>query len=71
MMLQMQKSLNEKDIKIDALAAHNRIIDTQLAQMATSVAGKTVHRSKIGPVWTGSGMDWIRNLSFLVHGTRS
>ena len=39
-MLQMQKSLSEKDAKIDALTAHNKIIDTQLAQMATTIAGR-------------------------------
>ncbi|XP_021842404.2 uncharacterized protein [Spinacia oleracea] len=38
--LEMQKSLSEKDAKIDALTAHNKIIDTQLAQMATTLAGR-------------------------------
>lgn len=41
MMLTMQKSLLAKDTQIDVLVAHNKILDNQMAQMATSLVGKS------------------------------
>ncbi|XP_056695098.1 uncharacterized protein [Spinacia oleracea] len=39
--MQLHVSRAMEDVKIDALAAHNKIIDNQLAQMATSLAKRT------------------------------
>ncbi|XP_056695742.1 uncharacterized protein [Spinacia oleracea] len=37
----VNKSLMEKDVEINALVAHNKILDNQMAQMATRLAGRT------------------------------
>ncbi|XP_056695909.1 uncharacterized protein [Spinacia oleracea] len=66
MMLELQRSLSEKDAKIDALTAHNKIMDKQLAQMATTLAerpkgqlpSQPVTRESVNAVTLRSGYEY-------------
>ena len=40
MLAQMQKHMQGKDAQIDSLLAHNKIVDTQIAQLASTLQSR-------------------------------